>query len=150
MRYTVGMSAKHMLFKQVAIRTGLVIALAYLLLNLGIALNKNYATSSSIRSLKASITELEQRIAHLHNQLVYLQSTSYRELELKRRLGLKRIGETAVLVPSNIDPAQSASNDRRPTPSLTVDQVTPGASATFFEKASTNASSWVSWLRANW
>jgi len=141
------MSSKRLMLKQVAIRTGLVIALAYLLLNLGIALNKNYVTSSTIQSLKLSILQLEQRITYLHNQLVYLQSASYRELELKRRLGLKRIGETALLVPSNVDPERVTTNQAIPAPSLRVDQVSSQTQASFFEKASTNAASWITWLR---
>lgn len=141
------MSPKRALFLQVVTRTGLVIALAYVLLNLGIALNKNYVTNFTIRSLKTSITELEQRIAFLHSKLIYLQSNAYRELEVKRRLGMKRIGEQAVLVPSNVEPKQTAAD--APAPSLSVDQVVTPAPTSFFERASTNALTWVHWIRGN-
>ncbi len=141
------MSPRHPLLRQVAVRTALVIALAYLLLNLGIALNKNYVTNATIRSLRAAISDLEDRITFLHSKLVYLQSTAYRELEVKRRLGMKRIGEQAVLVPSNVDPQRAGAAADRTVPALTVDQAQTPTPTSFFERASLTARSWIQWVQ---
>lgn len=143
------MTPKRALVQQVVVRTAVVIALAYLLLNLGIALNKNYATNRTIRSLRASIAELEQRIAYLQSKIIYLNSGSYRELEVKRRLGLKRIGEQAVLVPSNVDPQRALNRTETPPPLLTVDQTTAPTPPSFFVTARANALTWIQWIHGN-
>lgn len=134
---------------QIVIRTAIVLAIAYVLLNLGIALRKNYAVNTTIRALKTEIAALQQRITVLGYKIVYLQSTSYRELEAKRRLGLKRTGEQVVLVPSNISVDESPDRFTPARPTLTIDQSQPAIGNSWAEQASVNAATWLTWLRGN-
>ena len=136
------MSTSRPLLQTIAFRTAIVLAVAYVLLNLGIAIRKNYTINLAIRTLKADIAMLQTRITFLHAKLIYLQSISYRELEAKRRLGLKKTGEQIVLVPANsTDQPQSPTDG----PTLTVDQ-TDTTSRSFFERASESATTWVIWF----
>ncbi len=127
----------------VAARTLLALFVAYVALNLGRALKTNYDTTRHIRALKTGIAALEQQQAFLGNELVYYRSRSYQELEAKRRLGLRRPGETVVLVPANADPERSAAS-----PDLVpVTPQPPAEQLPFFDAASKNAATWLDWLR---
>lgn len=131
------------LLQRIALRTAVVLAVSYVLINLGTAIQRNYTVNKAIRQLRAEIADLETRIAFLKNKIVYLQSDAYRELEAKRRLGLRRTGEQVALVPANTDGDERTDT---PVPTLTVDQ-TDTEPAGFFERASANALSWVHWLQ---
>lgn len=135
------------LLQTIVLRTAIVLAVAYVLLNLGLAIRHNYRINTSIRALQDEIAQLEARILFLHNKIVYLSSTSYRHTEVKRRLGMKLTGETVVLVPSNVDESRS-NGQTLGRPTLSVDQ--SGETAlSWAEQASANASTWFSWLRGN-
>ncbi len=132
--------SKSKLLTLVASRTMLALFIAYVLLNLGRAIRTNYHTNKQIHELKQQIALSITQTIFLKNELVYYKSRSYQELEAKRRLGLKRPRETVVLVPSNTDPAisQPISN---PVREQAVDE-----QRSFFDEASANANTWVTWL----
>ncbi|MBI2589587.1 septum formation initiator family protein [Candidatus Berkelbacteria bacterium] len=125
----------------IVIRTLAVLMLSYVFINLGRAIQKNYSISEQIRQLKEDIETLEYRLAYLKNQIFYYQSTAYRELEARRRLGLKRPGETVVLIAKNRD-NQSQTTEF---PVVAKDTQTDTAKG-FFDKASSNAQTWINWL----
>ncbi len=127
----------------VTARTLLALFVAYVVLNLGRAIRTNYGTSQQIRDLKGRIATLHEQQAFLTNELVYYKSRSYQELEAKRRLGLRRPGETVVLVPANADPDGQATLP----PDLTPVTPQPVERLPFFEQASKNAATWITWLR---
>lgn len=141
-RYTVYMQtkSKSKLLTLVASRTMLALFIAYVLLNLGRAIRTNYHTSKQIHELKQQIALSTTQTVFLKNELVYYKSRSYQELEAKRRLGLKRPGETVVLVPSNADPAT-----QQPIASPIQDQPIDDHRS-FFDEASVNASTWTAWI----
>lgn len=95
------MSRQPTLLQTVFQRTLIVLAIAYVLINLGRVVRTNYEMNKTIRQLRTEIAELQLRAQQLKNALTYYSSTSYRELEAKRRLSLRRPGETVVLVPEN-------------------------------------------------
>lgn len=137
------MASKSTTFSLIASRTMLALFVAYVLLNLGRAIRINYYTSQRIHDLKGQIATMTTQTFFLKNELVYYKSRSYQELEAKRRLGLKRPGETVVLVPRNTDPAPTPGTQALVSPlePSAHDQPPP-----FFEQASINASTWAHWI----
>lgn len=119
----------------------LALAVAYVLVNLGRAIQKNSQINHAITRLTEEIALLEERIRLLRFEIAYQQTDAYRTLEAKRRLGVRHKGETVVLVPQNADPKETSPQ----TPLRTDTQPAPERS--FFETASDNAQSWIDWLR---
>ncbi|MBI4032521.1 septum formation initiator family protein [Candidatus Berkelbacteria bacterium] len=122
-------------------RIFLALAVAYVLVNLGRAIQKNSEINQAIHRLKEEIALLEERITLLAYEIAYEQSEAYRTLEAKRRLGLRAKGETVVLVPQNVDPPSEQAAPSLPARPL------PERQPSFFDQASTNASTWLSWIR---
>lgn len=133
------MAKRSDLISRVFLQTSAALAIAYIVLNLGRAIQTNYHTSQQIRTLKQEIAALTTRTAHLKNTIVYYKSRTYQELEAKRRLGLKRPGETVVLVPGNIDPSPPEKPALKPA-TKSVTPVDP------FDQATANATGWMRWL----
>lgn len=68
---------------------------------------RNYELKERIRASKVEVERLEQRNKKLSLLLSYYQSTSYQEVEARRRLGLKRPDEKAyaikgITLPENV------------------------------------------------
>lgn len=124
-------------------RVFLALAVAYVLLNLGRAIQKNSEINQAITRLKAEIASLESQIRLLKFEIAYEQSDAYRNLEAKRRLGVRARGETVVLVPQNADPKTTT---ERPLLPPRDDDTVPKS---FFERASDNARSWLIWITTN-
>lgn len=78
-----------------------------LILYLGLALfrqiNNNYQTNLQIDSLKTDISSIQGQNINLENLLVYYQSATYKELEARKRMGLKKEGEKVLISPENKD-----------------------------------------------
>lgn len=121
-------------------RIFLALAVAYVLLNLGRAIQKNTEINRAIRRLREEIASLEERIRLLSFEIAYEQSEAYRILEAKRRLGVRAKGETVVLVPQNADPEDTSSLPTAP------GRTPIELPKSFFETASENAQSWLDWL----
>lgn len=102
-----------------AVRLLLVAVAATLLVNLTRSIQHNVAVQHQMRTLERQISTEEDRTARLEKTLVYERTGSFRELELRRRLGYVRPGETLVLVPNNRDqpatPDQPLSDQRTST-----------------------------------
>lgn len=129
--------------KTVLGRTLLTLAVAYIFLNLGQAVQKNYIINESIANMNSQIRELKKQVSFLETQLVYYDSRAYQELEAKRRLGLKRPGETVVLVPENKDPEKKITE----LPEVVIEKDESGPQQLdIFDQASKNASSWLNWI----
>jgi len=58
----------------------------------------NYATSRKIRDLKGDLVKLEQDKERLQSLIVYYQTDSFRELEARKKLGMKMPGEKIIKV----------------------------------------------------
>lgn len=63
---------------------------------------QNYEINQKIANLKIEIEEIKKQSKHLENLIVYYGSNIYREVEARRKLGLKKPGETIVPLP-NLD-----------------------------------------------
>jgi len=70
----------------------------YTLFLLGKSLFINYELRQSIQKLNEQIATLEQQKKDLNNLILYYQSDSFKELEARRKLGLKKPGEKVYLI----------------------------------------------------
>jgi len=70
----------------------------YILFLLGKSLFTNYQLRQSIQKLNEQIATLEQQKEDLNNLIVYYKSDSFKELEARRKLGLKRPDEKVYIV----------------------------------------------------
>jgi predicted nucleic acid-binding Zn-ribbon protein len=59
----------------------------------------NWTLKREIDHLKADIVSIEQKNQNLENLIVYYKSSSFKELEAREKLGLKKVGEKVVSVP---------------------------------------------------
>ncbi|MCA9388899.1 septum formation initiator family protein [Candidatus Berkelbacteria bacterium] len=131
------------IIKTVFARTILTLVIAYIFLNLAQAIQKNYVINESLVKMNDQITELKKQVAFLETQLVYYDSHAYQELEAKRRLGLRRPGETVVLVPHNRDPEKKITE----LPEVVIEEdVKQADQLDLFDQASSNANSWFNWF----
>lgn len=94
-------------WKRISINFGnflLFAAIVYLIFLIGQTIWKNYQTEKVINNLQ-TVVEMKE-IENVMNQelLAYYQSDSFREVELRRRLILKKAGEHVVLLPIRINP----------------------------------------------
>lgn len=74
---------------------------AYILYSLGASIYTNYQSQQDIKAAEDRITELKMEKERLKSLLVYYNTKSYQEIELRRRLLLKRPGETVVALKSD-------------------------------------------------
>lgn len=76
-----------------------VLLLGYSLFLVGKSTYQNYQMSKNIVALKAQIAELEQTKRNLELSLIFYQSNSFKEVEVRRRLNLKGKDEHVVAIP---------------------------------------------------
>lgn len=132
------------IFKTIAGRLILVLLVSYILLNTGIAVKENYETNQKIRQLKEDLANLEAEIVFVKSKIAYYQSDSFREMEARRRLGLKKNDEKVVLVPQNTNESFIEENQIKNMAEENKQQ--KSQSTSFFERASENALSWWEWI----
>jgi len=63
----------------------------------------NYTINQQIASLRGQIHQIEVDIAELKNLIVYYESDSFKEIEARRRLGMRAPGEQVVILPKPED-----------------------------------------------
>lgn len=86
--------------KQNIFKNFLLVAIAlYLLFLTYKAVSYNYKTNTRINSLNEEITLLESEQEYIEALNIYYNTTVYKELEARRKLGLKLPDETVVKVP---------------------------------------------------
>lgn len=74
--------------------------IVYVFFILGRAVWFNWQLKNMIRETKASIENLEKQNRDFENLILYYQSDSFREVEARQKLGLKKPGETVVAIPT--------------------------------------------------
>ncbi|PJB51844.1 hypothetical protein CO101_00580 [Candidatus Berkelbacteria bacterium CG_4_9_14_3_um_filter_39_23] len=72
----------------------------------------NYQTNLKIDDFKGEIESTNIQNKNLNNLLVYYQSNTYKELEARKRLGMKKAGETIVIAPENTDKAEEVQEEQ--------------------------------------
>jgi cell division protein FtsB len=75
----------------------------YLIFLLGRAVYQNYLVRERIANIEESIEALKAQNKRLENLIAYYQTETFRELEARSKLGLKKPGETVVALPENSD-----------------------------------------------
>ncbi|MCL5794940.1 MAG: septum formation initiator family protein [Patescibacteria group bacterium] len=84
--------------------------IVYILFSIGRSIWKNWQVNQKIKNYENSIKTLEEQNNYLKNQLVYMQTDVFKELEARSRLGLKKPDEKMILIPEN------ASSTKTPAP----------------------------------
>ena len=87
-----------------AIKIGMYLIIFYILFLLGRALWVNYNLKKSIDKLNQQIASLEQDKKNLENLNLYYNSDSFKELEARKKLGLKAPGEKVMIVQTSPTP----------------------------------------------
>ena len=80
----------------------------YTIFLLSTSVFRTYQFNQWIEEDQAEITRLEQENERLKNLILYYQTQSFKEVEARKKLGLKAADEKVVVVPENKDqpPAQ--------------------------------------------
>lgn len=88
----------------------ILLVIIYILVNLGRSILGNYKVNEKIVGVNNEISDLEEENQFLKNQNLYYQTDIFKELEARRKLGLKAEGENVVIAPDNSDTADSLDN----------------------------------------
>ena len=81
----------------------LVLLVLYILFLVGKVVYQNYQTKRRLAEIEAEIERLRQENRRLSDLVTYYQTDTFRELEARKKLGLKKPGETVVALPENAD-----------------------------------------------
>lgn len=82
---------------------------------LGQSLWQNWFLQKSILKLKEQLAYLEQQKKDLNNLNLYYRSDAFRELEARKRLGLKKPGEKMVILPASPSATATPNVETSPT-----------------------------------
>jgi cell division protein FtsB len=80
-------------------KIGIIFLVIYVFIILGRSIWTNWYLKKQIDIIKSENTRIEQRNRNLENLIVYYRSSSFKELEARDKLGLKKPDEKVVLVP---------------------------------------------------
>lgn len=80
----------------------LVIA-AYILFSLVKSIFSNYKINQQINENNKQISDLIEENAIIKNQNLYYQTNTYREIQARKKMGLKKPDETMIIAPGNRD-----------------------------------------------
>ena len=72
----------------------------YILFILGKAIWTNWQLNRQIVDLQQQIADINAQNKNLENLILYYKSDSFREVEARKKLGLKKPGEVAIAVPT--------------------------------------------------
>lgn len=79
----------------------ILLVIIYILFNLGRSIFNNYSVNEKIAKINNDIADLEKQNQYFINQNLYYQTDTFKELEARRKLGLKKEGETVIIAPDN-------------------------------------------------
>ena len=71
----------------------------YIFFIVGKAIWINWQLKKEISEIERQIVEMEVQNKNLENLILYYKSDSFREIEARKKLGLKKPGEVAIAVP---------------------------------------------------
>ena len=66
---------------------------------LGRSIYLNYQLKKQAEEIKREIAKIEKQNKDFQNLILYYKSESFREVEARRKLDLKKLGETVVILP---------------------------------------------------
>lgn len=79
-------------------KTALYLLVAYLVFLLAKSLWTNYDLKETVKQLENQISQLQEQKKELENLIVYYNSDAFKELEARKKLGLKRPDEKVLIV----------------------------------------------------
>jgi len=77
--------------------------LAYVLVLLGRSAWVNAERNQQTTDMATGIVDLKQDIVELNDLIAYQETTTFKELEARRKLGLKKPGELVIVLPPEPD-----------------------------------------------
>ena len=95
----------------------------YLIFLVGRSVYLNYRVRQRVAQIEAETKRLKGENQRLTNLISYYQTETFRELEARSKLGLKKPGETVIAVPENAD--EPAEEQFRPEEESTQPESTP-------------------------
>lgn len=98
---------------QFAAKVTYFLAMGYFIYLIYGAVTSNYRTTQKISSLKAEIDLLNSEKSYITDLNDYYATNTYKELEARRKLGMKKPDEKVIRIP--IDPARLAQLENRET-----------------------------------
>lgn len=110
---------------------------------------QNWSLRQSIHQLNEQIAILEQNKNDLNNLIVYYRSDSFKELEARKKLGMKKPDEKMVILPvSSSNPTSSAvAGESVSSPNNFPDEVKKEQESFNFKKENSSNSNWYLWWR---
>lgn len=88
----------------------MLLVILYILYNLGYSIFSNYKVNEKIIGTTTDINSLKQENELLKNQNLYYQTNTFKELEARRKLGMKADGENVIITPDNKDQSDLPDN----------------------------------------
>lgn len=79
----------------------IILIIVYIIFNIGKSTWKNYQINREIVNIEAEIEGLKVKNATLKNLILYYQTDTFKELEARKKLGLKKPDEKVIIVPEN-------------------------------------------------
>ncbi len=84
-------------------RLFLLLLALYLIFLIGRSVYTNFRVKQRVAEIEMEIGELKIEHQRLSNLIAYYQTETFRELEARSKLGLKKPGEIVIAVPENAD-----------------------------------------------
>jgi len=88
----------------------ILIIIGFIIFNIYKSINANYQISSQISNIEDEINTIKKKNIYLENLTLYYQTDTFRELELRRKLNLKKPDEKIVIVAENTSIKQQTEN----------------------------------------
>lgn len=85
----------------IILNVALILIIIYIVFSIGRSIYGNYNVNKTILRLKSEIAQLEEKKHLLENLIIYYQTMTFKELEARRQLGLKKPDEKMIILPEN-------------------------------------------------
>lgn len=94
-------------FFSLVIKIIILAIVTYILFNIGRSIWKNWQLNQKVKTAQEEISRLEENNKMFQDQILYYQTDTFKELEARSKLGLKKPDENMILAPENVDPAEN-------------------------------------------
>lgn len=79
----------------------IILVIIFIIFNIYKSIMRNHQINEQISSLETEIEEIKKKNNYLENLIIYYNTDTFRELELRRKLGMKKVDERVVIIPEN-------------------------------------------------
>ncbi len=91
----------------IVLRMAIILAIIYVVFGISRSIWKNWQMVENIKKAQETLTALQNENKNLQNLLLYYKTDTFKELEARRQLGLKKPGESVIVIPENSDDKKS-------------------------------------------